>query len=398
MYQRNGKWYSDFMYEGKRYTKGWGSISKSIAKEKERRFKNDVASGKYESKKEKVEFESFVIKYLNEKRLNNKPRGYAYYIDSVKPFVSFFLGKKLIVIKGKDGDTYEFEHIKGGREKIKYLSDIHPFMVQQFKHERKKDKVGVTGREVSGCTVNKSLKVLSNMFRLAKKWKMAKENPAEDIDRFKEKPDDVTVLDVEREREFFKAIERNSRIRYLNGIAHLAIYTGMRLREILDLEKDRVDLKGMVLKLEDTKNGEKREVPLTMNLTKILEEAINRVSKNNPYVFPSPRTGKPYTSIDKAFKAAMKEAGFDHYKFHWLRHSFASRMAEEGLDEKTTMEIGGWKTNSMVKRYTHPSIEHKRRAIEKIQKGVPLILPLAGKSEQPSNLTTTLSSDNIKVI
>ena len=68
------------------------------------------------------------------------------------------------------------------------------------------------------------------------------------------------------------------------------------------------------------------------------------------------------------------------------------------MDAPTIMEIGGWKTDSMVRRYSHPSMDHKRRAIEKIQQGVPLIFTTDKQIEQPSNLTTTLSSVNIKTI
>ena len=73
-------------------------------------------------------------------------------------------------------------------------------------------------------------------------------------------------------------------------------------------------------------------------------------------------------------------------------------MAEAGLDRDTIKEIGGWKSDSMVSRYTHPSMEHKRRAIEKIQHGVPSILPSLDETEHLSNLTTTLNGANIKII
>jgi hypothetical protein len=81
-----------------------------------------------------------------------------------------------------------------------------------------------------------------------------------------------------------------------------------------------------------------------------------------------------------------------------LRHSLASRMAETGLDRDTIKEIGGWKTDSMVSRYPHPSMEHKSSAIEKIQQGVPLIFPTVDKNEHSSNLTNTPTGDNIEII
>jgi len=102
----------------------------------------------------------------------------------------------------------------------------------------------------------------------------------------------------------------------------------------------------------------------------------------------------------------MKEIGIDHYKVHWLRHSFCSRMKEAGVDDKTVMEVGGWKTRSMVDRYSHPSREHKRKAIEKIQSRkkehfqnvVPPKIPLGKKQKQLSNLTNPPSGVNIGTI
>jgi len=262
MYQRSGRWYSDFYYEGERYTKSWGAVSKTVAKGKERALLNDVASGKYQRKREKVEFESFVVKYLSDKKATKKHKSYSYYISSLKPLVSFFRGKELRVIKGEREDSYKFEKISGSGERIVYLSDIHPFMVQQFKSLRMRETRGETEKIITGCTVNKSIKCLNNMFRIAKRWQMVRENPVEGIEKLREKPDDVVVITRDKESVFFNALEGRQAV-HLKAIALLAIYTGMRKREILDLEKSRVKLKEQYLTLLDTKNGEKREVPLT---------------------------------------------------------------------------------------------------------------------------------------
>ena len=178
------------------------------------------------------------------------------------------------------------------------------------------------------------------------------------------------------------------------------------MREVLNLEKNRLDLNKGIIKLVDTKNGETREIPLIPLLTNLLNEAMNSTSKDNSYVFPNPKNGKPYTKINRSLKTTMKEIGIEHYKVHWLRHSFCSRMKEAGVDDKTIMEIGGWKTRCMVDRYSHPSMEHKRSAIEKIQTrknehsrdGVPLKITLGAKQNQSLNLTNTPNGDNINAI
>ncbi len=70
-------------------------------------------------------------------------------------------------------------------------------------------------------------------------------------------------------------------------------------------------------------------------------------------------------------------------------------MCELGVDEATIRELGGWKTKNMIDRYAHPSWDHKREILERLNK-VPLILPLGTEENHSSNLTTTLNSVNIK--
>lgn len=114
-------------------------------------------------------------------------------------------------------------------------------------------------------------------------------------------------------------------------------------------------------------------------LARVLKEVISESSTDSPYVFTSPKTGKPYTDIKTSFPTALKKIGLQGFTFHMLRHIWCSRMCELGIDEVTIMELGGWKTRSMINRYSHPSMDHEREALEKLNK-VPLILPLDEKS------------------
>ncbi len=110
-------------------------------------------------------------------------------------------------------------------------------------------------------------------------------------------------------------------------------------------------------------------------LTNVLKEAIDKTPKDNPYVFPNPKTGKPFASIKTSFNKAVDKIGLPDFRFHDLRHSWCSRLCELGVDEATIRELGGWKTKNMIDRYSHPSMNHKREAVEKLEK-VPPKLPL----------------------
>jgi hypothetical protein len=72
-------------------------------------------------------------------------------------------------------------------------------------------------------------------------------------------------------------------------------------------------------------------------------------------------------------------------------------MCELGVDEATIRELGGWKTKNMIDRYAHPSWNHKREALKRLEK-VPPKLPPNKNQAHTSDLTTTLTSDNIKII
>jgi len=340
-----------------------------------------------------------------------KQRTYVVYLNSAKAWMCYLRGKRLEVIERKNEDEYRLVKITGAKERITYLSELDsPFLLQQFKRERLNNKVEFSGymkkakKKLTGRTVNIDLNFLRNMLNEAK----VKDNPAvgKEVKRYKENRDDPVIVDFDIEEKLLEAYSKDPQKKHIPAITLLYLYTGMRMRELLNLEKSRVDLNKGIIKLVDTKNGEIREIPLIPLLTNLLNEAMNNTSKDNPYVFPNPRNGKPYTKINKSLKSTMKAIGIDHYKVHWLRHSFCSRMKEAGVDDKTIMEIGGWKTRSMVDRYSHPSMAHKRSAIEKIQTRknehsrdqVPLKITLGAKQNQSVNLTTTLNSANIKAI
>jgi integrase len=362
MYQRNGKWYSDFWYEGKRYTKGWGRISKSIAKEKERRFRNDIASGKYEVKKKNILFERMVEQYLDYVRANNRYKTYLSKVTSTNALLTLFKGK--------------------------CLSDIHPFLIDRYK----KDRLQV----VTPASVNRELSCLKHLFTIAIDWSFAHENPVKKVKMLKEEERDVKVLTWEKEAELYAALSIHPYQSHCRAIVVTALNTGMRAREVFDLRKENVNLRKRVIHVTHTKNWEMRDIPMNEMLTKVLKEAIKKFPES-PYVFVNPKTGKPYTSIKTSFNKALEKIGLAGFRFHDLRHTWCSRMCELGVDEATIQELGGWKTRSMIKRYAHPSMDHKREALEKLSR-VPLILPLVDKKTYPSNMAKTLTSDKIKTI
>ncbi len=122
-----------------------------------------------------------------------------------------------------------------------------------------------------------------------------------------------------------------------------------------------MDLRHVFILLEITKNGERREIPIDNTL----KEMFNSMpySIESIYVFTDPKTGESYKSIKSSFSAALKKAGIGDFRFHDLRHTFASHLVMAGVDLISVKELLGHKSLSMTMRYAHLSHGHKRKAV-----------------------------------
>src|SRR5262249_26105795 len=103
-----------------------------------------------------------------------------------------------------------------------------------------------------------------------------------------------------------------------------------------------------------TKNGRPLKTPLNDTALKVLEGIkLHREGGRKGRVFLN-RYGKPVDNANTpAFRAALKAAGVDRFRFHDTRHTWASWMIQSGATERELMELGGWKDGTMVRRYAH---------------------------------------------
>jgi len=148
---------------------------------------------------------------------------------------------------------------------------------------------------------------------------------------------------------------------HLKPIIVVALNTGMRKGEILNLKWDDLDFRQKIIYLLNTKNNEKKEIPMNQ----VVFYTLFKVKKHpeSPYVFCN-KDGKPYGSVKTAFRNALKKAGIKNFRFHDLRHTFASHLVMAGVDLNTVKELLGHKDIKMTLRYAHLSPDHKRRAVE----------------------------------
>lgn len=150
---------------------------------------------------------------------------------------------------------------------------------------------------------------------------------------------------------------------YFRPVVVMALTTGMRKREILKLSWDRVDLEHdlILLRAGETKNEDSRKILIVPDLKRILENLPRYVGC--PYVFPNTKTMAPFFSGDKPFAAALKKAGIIDFRFHDLRHTYASHLVMSGVDLTTVMHLMGHKSLKMTLRYAHLAPSHKEKAM-----------------------------------
>jgi integrase len=218
-------------------------------------------------------------------------------------------------------------------------------------------------KQVSGSTVRSELNVLARAIEYARReWGVyLVANPIRSVRLPKENPGrERRLLPGEEERLLIEC--RAARAPFLEAAVIVAIETGMRQSEILRLRWDKIDLERRVAVLPDTKNGESRAVPLTrravaaIESTKTLREYKWR--RQRTYTDDGPFSKVDPSVIRHSFMRARDKAGLPDLRFHDLRHEATSRLFEKGLNVMEVASVTGHKTLSMLRRYSHLSMEH----------------------------------------
>jgi integrase len=238
------------------------------------------------------------------------------------------------------------------------------------------------GLEVA--SVNAALRVLRRVLRLALKWRVISTIP------------DISLLNGERHRE--RVISPDEEMRYLAAcpdplaaIATILADGGMRPDECYRLEWQYVTFGagkyGTLLIPNGKTIAARRRLPLTQRVRMILENRWTNAGKpQDGFVFPAPtKTGHAdHSTIKKQHARALELSGVRPFVLYSFRHTFATRLAENGIDAWALTRIMGWSDVSMAKRYVHLGDEVIHRAMS--QKD-PLHFPLhvQGELEEPSD-------------
>ena len=329
VYLRGKNWYIDYYAHGRRRREKVGP-SRKLAETVLQKRRVEVAEGRFLDirKDQKIRFEDFADEYLElHCKSNNKSWLKSDYFN-LENLKKFFPGK--------------------------YLHEITPQDIEQYKSERIK--------EVTKSTINRALAVLKSLFNKAIEWGKAETNPCRAVKLFKE--DNKRLCFLEKE-EINKLL--SNCCDHLRPIVIVALNTGMRKSEILGLKWHDIDIKRNIIHLYDTKNGEKREIPMN----EVVQKTIIGVLKDSEsqYIFCN-KYGKPYRQVRTSFFTACTKSGIVNFRFHDLRHTFASQLVMSGIDLNTVRELLGHKSLKMTLRYAHLSPDHKKRAVDILGKNL----------------------------
>lgn len=266
------------------------------------------------------------------------------------------------------------------------LTEITPWVMEAWTKQAVK-------KGLKPSTINRRVTTLKSVLSRATLWGFIEQSPLKGTKLLRtDKMGKVRFLSNEEEIQLRSALdarerdERQKRDRYndwliarhkqpvpaldgqfcdhLKPLVLLALNTGMRRGEIFNLRWPDVDLKGKQLTIrgEQAKSGNTRYLPLNNEAFAILVAWRNQTTGDG-LVFPSPTTGERLNHIKRSWAGLLKRAKIQDFRFHDLRHTFASKLVMAGVDLNTVRELLGHSSIDMTLRYAHLAPEHKAAAV-----------------------------------
>jgi len=345
LYKRGSIWWMSFSASGVMYRRTTGSRNRKLAETIYAKVVAGIAEGKWLDKARKrprYTFRELATKY--EEHIKLRRRNYA---KVAKYIVSYLVAR--------------FGDLPLGEFSANHIQELQTDLLSAGK---------------KNSYVNRTIIELKVMISCAVQWDMIDAS-------IKEKARSVKMLPTDNRLRFLSLPEiqrllvacsetptgHNGNGReapHLLPIVTLALNTGMRRGEILNLSWDMIDLvNGFIfLGSKDTKTGQKREVPLNDAAREVLEILSEQRNADVPWVFPSPdNPSHPLTDIKFSWHSALVRAGVKDFHFHDLRHTFASHMVMAGVDLPTVASLLGHSDIKMTMRYAHLAPDHRKAAV-----------------------------------
>ena len=300
-------------------------------------------------------------------------------------------------------EPWVVSHRKSGRETMKSINAAFGFLLSQpleglsiIELEQWRAKRVREGSKAA--TINRLVVALKASMNWAVNHDFIKENPLSRLGRLKESDSDVKVRylsDDERTRLMAALDVREKRIRaerknhnewlaqrkqkgmpeldgkfadYLKPMVLMSLYCGIRRGSLFGLRWADIDLKAraIIIRGENNKAGNTAQLPVNSLVIDTLRawKEQNHPTKGNELVFPSPVSGEVLNNVKKSWGALLKEAKIENFRWHDMRHDFASQLVMKGVDLNTVRELMGHSDMKMTMRYAHLAPSVKLQAVE----------------------------------
>ena len=239
----------------------------------------------------------------------------------------------------------------------RYLSDVTIWAVEKWKRER--------AQQVAKTMVNRELTIVKHVFKMGVTWGLMTGNPAASVAPFRTQEGCIRYLSEAEIPALLDACRKQATSPWLYPVVVLALNTGARQGELLDLRYQDLDPERGLIYFGKTKNGKLKTLPMNSSVRQVVE-GLN-AQRYGEYLFTWPwgqRIGR--TTVYDAFQKACEAAAIENFRFHDLRHTAASYLVMEGVDLATVKEILGHREVEMTLRYSHLAPAHKARAMDKL--------------------------------
>ncbi len=332
LYLRGNTYWMSFTANGKAYQRSTGTGDRKLAEKIRAKVTTQIAEGKWFEidVARQHTFEDMTDKFLNEHcKFNRTPSTYKRYKDAVRLLEPYLSGLTIDKITSNLVNHAKNDLLQKGYKK---------------------------------ATVFLTIRMLSKMFNLAiKEWEWCNLNPVSKVTLGKPNNEVDRWLTYEEEQKLLSGMSG-----WMQEICLFALNTGMRQNEILSLKIHNVNLfnRTVTVAKENSKTKEARVIPLNSVALEILKKRLSTPSISG-YVFYE-KTGQKIDQFSFAnlFKHYVKRSEITHCRFHDLRHTFATRLVQSGVDIYKVSKLLGHSDISTTQRYAHHYPESLRNSVE----------------------------------
>jgi integrase len=216
----------------------------------------------------------------------------------------------------------------------KRLSEITYFDLETYRNDRKATPTKA-GKTRTDASVNRDMAIFGHILGKAVEWGLLQASPFKKGKRlmFKENNQRLRFL---TENEIHNLLDACTS--HLRPIVEVALLTGMRRGELLSLKWEQI--RNGFIYLTETKSGKARQIPINDRLSEVFREVRRGNRLKSPYVFCDSQ-GRRFYEVKHSFTSACRRAGVEDFRFHDLRHTFASRLVMKGASLRAVTRTPG---------------------------------------------------------